>query len=78
MLPSLWAVETTAFAQVQDAIKLSLQRLGVDAIDLMLLHAPGAPEGRAEAWRALEQAHKEVNEGKALKGVHQTIWSRYI
>lgn len=35
----------------------SLEHLG--RLDLVLLHAPGEPTGRAEAWQALEQCQRE-------------------
>ena len=36
-----------------ESVKTSLEHLR--HLDLVLLHAPGEPAGRAEAWRALEQ-----------------------
>ncbi|TMW65475.1 hypothetical protein Poli38472_008117 [Pythium oligandrum] len=35
-------------------VKQSVEWIGGGYIDLYLLHAPGSPEGRADAWRALE------------------------
>jgi aryl-alcohol dehydrogenase-like predicted oxidoreductase len=59
--PQTWSNPSTAYERTKAAVQMSLQRIGFPSIDLMLLHAPGAPEGRAEAWRALEDAHKQVN-----------------
>jgi methylglyoxal/glyoxal reductase len=39
------------------AFEASLQRLGVDAIDLYLVHWP-TPETRVETWRAMEEIHR--------------------
>ncbi len=38
----------------------SLSELDTSYLDLFLLHAPGDPGARAETWRALEDAQKEV------------------
>jgi hypothetical protein len=58
--PQTWSNPSTAYERTKAAVQTSLQRIGFPSIDLMLLHAPGAPEGRAEAWRALEDAQKQV------------------
>jgi diketogulonate reductase-like aldo/keto reductase len=42
-----------------DSVKDSLTKLKTDYIDLMLLHAPGDPKLRPEAWRALEECHRQ-------------------
>lgn len=60
ILPQTWSNPSTAFERTKAAVQQSLQRIGFPSIDLMLLHAPGPSEGRAEAWRALEEAHKQV------------------
>lgn len=44
-----WTYEETVAA-----VKDSLKEFQFEYIDLYLLHAPGSPEGRSEAWRALE------------------------
>jgi len=60
--------EVKDYRKAVDAIKGSLQALGLDYIDLMLIHSPqpwkqfGEAdrffEGNKEAWRALEEAYK--------------------
>jgi diketogulonate reductase-like aldo/keto reductase len=44
-------------ATVRRAFEVSLERLGLDAVDLYLLHWPHAL--RLESWRILEQLHAE-------------------
>lgn len=66
-------VSTKLAAEVKDydgavaAIDQSLETMGLDYIDLMLIHSPqpwddfrggGYAEGNREAWRALEEAYK--------------------
>src|SRR3712207_3896903 len=66
-------VSTKPAAEIKDydgaaaAIDGSLEKLGLDHIDLMLIHSPQPwddfrggdyAEGNREAWRALEDAHK--------------------
>lgn len=43
-----------------DAINGSLESLGMEYLDLMLMHHPGQRQGRKETWQALEAAHKQV------------------
>jgi diketogulonate reductase-like aldo/keto reductase len=60
------AAECKTYAKAKDRIDGSLSTLGMDHIDLMLIHSPqpwsefreGAHfyEGNLEAWRALEEA----------------------
>lgn len=62
------AAECKSFAEAGDRIDGSLRALGLDHIDLMLIHSPqpwaefreGEPffEGNLEAWRALEEAYR--------------------
>ncbi|MCB9793635.1 MAG: aldo/keto reductase [Alphaproteobacteria bacterium] len=62
------AAEIKDYEAASRAIDGSLQALGLDHVDLMLIHSPqpwmqfGAPdrfvEGNREAWRALEDAYK--------------------
>src|SRR3954452_8585674 len=61
------AAECKTYAEAKDRIDGSLTALGMDQIDLMLIHSPqpwsefreGAHfhEGNLEAWRALEEAY---------------------
>lgn len=46
---------------MMQAISQSMNALSTSTVDLMLLHAPGDPQTREETWRALEDAHYEVN-----------------
>lgn len=61
------AAEAKTYKEAAEAIDGSLKKLGLDYIDLMLIHSPqpwadfrgGAyAEGNKEAWRALEDAYK--------------------
>ncbi|SEO55115.1 aldo/keto reductase [Actinacidiphila rubida] len=61
------AAEIKDYDQAVDAIDGSLAKLGLDRIDLMLIHSPQPwddfgggdyAEGNREAWRALEEAHQ--------------------
>ncbi|MEU0474165.1 aldo/keto reductase [Streptomyces olivaceus] len=61
------AAEIKDRGQAADAIDGSLEKLGTEYIDLMLIHSPQPwddfrggdyAEGNREAWRALEEAHR--------------------
>ncbi|MGY1434162.1 aldo/keto reductase [Streptomyces reniochalinae] len=61
------AAEIKDHGQAVDAIDGSLAKLGIDYIDLMLIHSPQPwddfrggdyAEGNRDAWRALEEAHQ--------------------
>lgn len=61
------AAEIKDYDQALAAIDGSLEKLGLDHIDLMLIHSPQPwndfrggdyAEGNREAWRALEEAHQ--------------------
>lgn len=63
------AAEIKSYAEAAEAIDGSLKRMGLDYIDLMLIHSPQPwakvnqsgdryTEGNREAWRALEDACK--------------------
>lgn len=62
------AAECKSYAQAKERIDGSLRTLGLEHIDLMLIHSPqpwsefrdGGHffEGNLEAWRALEEAHQ--------------------
>ena len=61
------AVEIKSYAEAKDAIDSSLKTLGLDHIDMMIIHSPQPWkefrqgehffEGNLEAWRALEEAY---------------------
>jgi len=61
------AAECKSYAEARERIDGSLKMLGLDHIDLMLIHSPQPWsefrrgehffEGNLEAWRALEEAH---------------------
>lgn len=62
------AAEIKSYKEAVDAIDGSLEKMGLDYADLMIIHSPqpwaefGGKErfleGNREAWRALEDAHK--------------------
>lgn len=62
------AAECKSFAEARERIDGSLKTLGLNHVDLMLIHSPqpwaefreGEPfyEGNLEAWRALEEAYQ--------------------
>ncbi|QIP73851.1 aldo/keto reductase [Streptomyces sp. VN1] len=62
------AAEIKDRGRAADAIDGSLEKLGTEYIDLMLIHSPQPwddfrggdyAEGNREAWRALEEAHRD-------------------
>jgi diketogulonate reductase-like aldo/keto reductase len=60
--PPAWSNAAEAYQKTLDAVQLSLQRMGLDYLDLMLLHAAGGAEGRPDAWKALETAQEKVRQ----------------
>jgi aryl-alcohol dehydrogenase-like predicted oxidoreductase len=62
VFPGLWTHQEQAYSNTLAAVKESVERMGLQYIDLMLLHAPGESAGRPEAWRALEDAQAQVTE----------------
>lgn len=61
------AAEIKNYDQAVDAINGSLEKLGIEYIDLMLIHSPQPwadfrggdyVKGNRDAWRALEEAHQ--------------------
>ena len=72
----LW-LQDYAYDDAKKAIEISLKNLGLDCIDLYLLHQPyGKVE---EAWKALEEAKAE---GKirsiGVSNMTPKIWNEYI
>lgn len=66
-LTSKVAAEHKTYESASQSIDESLEKLGLDTIDLMIIHAPqpwaefreaNYDEGNVEAWRALEDAYK--------------------
>lgn len=62
------AAEIKDYEQAVASIDGSLEKLGIEYIDLMLIHSPQPwddfrggdyAEGNREAWRALEEAHRD-------------------
>lgn len=63
------AAELKSFEKAKSSIDASLDKLGMDHIDLMIIHSPQPwaefgeedryPEGNRQAWKALEEAYKE-------------------
>jgi diketogulonate reductase-like aldo/keto reductase len=63
------AAEVKSYEKAVESIDRSLKKLGLDYIDLMLIHAPqpwtkfrgedSYFEGNREAWRALEEAYED-------------------
>lgn len=56
------------FSDAEAAIDMALEKLGVDYIDMMLLHHPGS--GDVEAYKAMEQA---VADGK-IRSIGLSNW----
>merc|ERR1740117_1476198 len=63
------------YANATAALELSLSQLGLDYVDLMLVHYPatwggvGGKAGRADQWRAMEDFHK-AGKAKAIGVSH--------
>ncbi|KAJ1927741.1 hypothetical protein IWQ60_002670 [Tieghemiomyces parasiticus] len=62
------------FDRTLKAFRSSLQKLGLDYVDLYLIHSPhGGAQLRTESWRAMEQLHDEgliKSLGVSNYGVH--------
>ena len=55
-----WGMPLKTYAATIESCESSLRNLGVDYIDLYLIHAPfGGIEGRSEQWRALKELQKQ-------------------
>jgi diketogulonate reductase-like aldo/keto reductase len=60
------ATNDQGFQSSQDAIKASLQRLGLDYVDLYLIHWPATEQGKyVDSWGGLMKA-KEVGHTKSI------------
>ena len=56
----VWGMPLKTYAATIESCERSLRNLGVDYIDLYLIHAPfGGAEGRSEQWRALIELQKQ-------------------
>ena len=72
----LWP-QDYAYLDAKKAIDTSLRKLGLDYVDLMLLHQPyGKVE---EAWKALEEAKQEGKvKSIGVSNMTPTIWNKYV
>lgn len=48
-----WGAPAKTFDTTIDSLDTSLERLGLDHVDLYLIHAPLTPDERVDQWRAL-------------------------
>jgi len=52
----LWSsAETHTYDEALKRMKKSLDDLGLEYVDLFLMHSPFKPEGRIDTWRAIEE-----------------------
>jgi diketogulonate reductase-like aldo/keto reductase len=52
----LWGSEAThTYEGALETMKSSLEKLGLEYVDLFLMHSPFKPESREETWRAIEE-----------------------
>lgn len=68
----LWTGDQ-GYDQARAALDASLKRLGLDYVDLYLVHAPPEPASRADTWRAMEDlldAGKARAIGVSNYGIH--------
>ena len=72
----LWP-QDYAYLDAKKAIDTSLRKLGLDYVDLMLLHQPyGKVE---EAWKALEEAKQEGKvKSIGVSNMTPIIWNKYV
>ena len=85
------AAEHKDYKSAADGIDASLKRMGLDYIDMMIIHSPQPwalvnqsddrfPEGNLEAWRALTDAYKAgklraIGVSNFLEGDIDNIWN---
>jgi 2,5-diketo-D-gluconate reductase A len=66
----------TDYGEARSATLDSLHRLGMEYVDLILLHAPGQrPNERRRAWEALEELMSEVGDSAYSHGFLHSYWS---
>jgi len=53
-----WGMPVKGYSETLAALDASLKRLGLDHVDLYLIHAPFAGERRVEEWKALVEARR--------------------
>ena len=67
-----WGTPVKGYDETLKSLGMSLERLGLDYVDLYLIHAPLAPDERINQWRALVELHQQ---GKA-KAIGVSNYSR--
>lgn len=72
----LW-LQDYAYEYAKKAINLSLQKLGLDYIDLYLIHQPYGKVN--EAWQAMEEAQKaEKIRSIGVSNMTPKIWQKFV
>ena len=67
-----WGIPVKGYDETLESLGMSLERLGLDYVDLYLIHAPLAPDERINQWRALVELKRQ---GKA-KAIGVSNYSR--
>lgn len=79
------AAEIKDYDQALAAIDGSLEKLGLDHVDLMLIHSPQPwndfrggdyAQGNRAAWRAMEKAHQGERSGRSASPTSSSTTSR--